>query len=134
MRKGVYLFLGFVLMGASLIIGSAGTARAEVNVNINIGAPPVVVSAPRSNWVVISGMPGIYFVSGYDFEVYYYSGAYWSYRGNGWYKQSKGKWISMRNNVPGKFFTARTKYNQQKGRSGKSGNPSQNKGSRGGKH
>jgi len=74
---------GLVLLFAFLVIGFAGTALAEVNVNINIGSPPpVLVSEPQ---LVLTPF-GIYFVQGVSYDLFFYNNYWWSRRGNRWYR------------------------------------------------
>ena len=106
MKKSLY-----VLIFAFLVIGSAGTAQAEINVNINIGPPPIVVSEPPA--VVMMPRMGIYFVPGVSFDVFFYNGYWWSPRGDRWYRASQynGPWgVVQRNYVPGQLFKVPKNY------------------------
>lgn len=111
MSKSLCGPFGLVLIFTFLIIGPVGTAQAEVNVNINIGPPPIVVSEPPT--VVMMPQSGIYFVPGYSFDVFFYNGYWWSPRGDRWYRagQYNGPWgIVQRNYVPEPLFSVPKNY------------------------
>lgn len=70
----------------------AGIAQAELNVNINLGPPPIVVSEPPH--IVMIPQTGIYYVPNVSYDVFFYNGFWWSPRGDRWYRASqyKGPW------------------------------------------
>ena len=76
-----FLILLGILVAASLAAGSAG---AEVSVNINIGPPPIVVAEPPA--VVMVPQTRVYFVPDPHVEVFFYDGYWWSPRGSAWYR------------------------------------------------
>ena len=97
------IIFGSILLFALLLIGAAGTAQAEVNVNINIGTP--------SELVMISS--GFYYVPGASFDVFFYNGFWWSRRDGYWYRASQhnGPWGHLKNSyVPGPLFNMRKDY------------------------
>ncbi|MFA6431326.1 MAG: hypothetical protein WCV91_02950 [Candidatus Margulisiibacteriota bacterium] len=112
MKKRFYGFLGYVFVFAVLAVGLAGSAQAEISVNINIGPPPIVVAAP----VEVVMMPtGIYFVPGISFDVFFYNGYWWSPRGDRWYRsgQYNGPWgVIQRNYVPAYLFKVPKNYRE----------------------
>lgn len=69
--------------------------RAEVNLNINIGAPPVVVAEP-SEVVLIPGS-GVYFVADAGPDLFFHAGFWWSPRGDRWYRSQahNGPWVTV---------------------------------------
>jgi len=83
-----------LLAGAAFAaaIGFSGPSRAEVNVNINLGPPPIVVSAPPA--VVMIPQTQVYFVPDPHIDVFFYGGYWWSPRGEQWYRARayKGPW------------------------------------------
>ena len=91
-NSGRYL-LG-LLAGAAVAaaIGFPGPARAEVSVNINLGPPPIVVSAPPA-LVMIPGSQ-VHFVPDPHIDVFFYNGYWWSPRGEQWYRarEYRGPW------------------------------------------
>lgn len=98
-------------MLAVLFTGFANTAQAEVNVSINFGPPPIVVSAPPEV-VMMPGM-GVYFVPGISYDVFFYNGYWWSPRGDRWYRSSqyKGPWgVVQRSYVPGNLIRVPKNY------------------------
>jgi hypothetical protein len=66
---------------------------AEVNLNINIGSPPVVVAEPAA--VVMIPGSGVYFVDDAGPDLFFYAGFWWSPRGDRWYRSQvyNGPWI-----------------------------------------
>ncbi|MBP2678525.1 MAG: hypothetical protein H6Q82_1590 [Deltaproteobacteria bacterium] len=75
-----------LLAGAAFAaaMGSSGPARAEVSVNINLGPPPIVVSAPPA--VVMIPGSQVHFVPDPTIDVFFYGGYWWSPRGQQWYR------------------------------------------------
>jgi hypothetical protein len=107
MRTKICRIIGPALLWALLVCGAAGTALAGVNldVNINIGPPPIVVPAPPE--VVLIPDYGVYFVPGVEFDVFFYNGYWWSPRGDRWYRARAydGPWrIVGRRYVPRPVF------------------------------
>ena len=93
MRKNICGVFGlFVFVGALFAIEGTKEASAEVNININLGPPPIVVAEPPE--VVM--IPGsiIYFVPQIEFDVFFYNGYWWSPRGSQWYRSRayNGPW------------------------------------------
>ncbi len=86
----------FLLAGAAFVavIGFSQPARAEVSVgiNINLGPPPIVVSAPPA--VVMIPGSQVHFVPDPHIDVFFYGGYWWSPRGEQWYRsrEYKGPW------------------------------------------
>ncbi len=87
----------FPILAAFLALGGPAVARAGVGVNLNtnLGPPPVVVSPP-SDLVLIPGT-GVYFVPEISADVFFYDGFWWAPRGPGWYRAEspRGPWIIM---------------------------------------
>ena len=99
LKKG--LFLMAILGLAPFVAGGAGSARAEVNVNINLGPPPIVVAEPPA--VVMVPQTRVYFVPDPHVEVFFYAGYWWSPRGPAWYRARayNGPWaVVERSRVP----------------------------------
>jgi len=92
-----------LLAGAAVaaVIGFSEPARAEVSVNINLGAPPIVVSAPPA--VVMIPGSQVHFVPDPKIDVFFYGGYWWSPRGEKWYRARayNGPWGAIeRRRVP----------------------------------
>lgn len=66
---------------------------AEVNLNINIGSPPVVVAEPAE--VVLIPGSGVYFAVDTGPDLFFHAGFWWSPRGDRWYRSRvyNGPWI-----------------------------------------
>ncbi len=72
-----------IVTGATSVLGIAEPALADVQVNVNLGPPPIVISAPPA--VVMMPGSGVYFVPDVSFDVFFYNGYWWSPRGPHWY-------------------------------------------------
>lgn len=92
----------FAILAVVVLCSLPGPSQAEVNVNINIGGPPVIVAEP-SDMVLIPGF-GVYFVPGGDVDLFFHAGFWWSPRGKRWYRARawNGPWVVVkRRAVPG---------------------------------
>src|SRR5262249_55507000 len=79
LRKGG-LLLSLMLLGGLFPM----QARAQVNVNVNIGPPaPVIVQAPPE--MVFLRDPGVYVAVGIPYDVFFIGGRYYYYQGNHWF-------------------------------------------------
>lgn len=93
MKKYINRILGlFVLSGALLLPGVVKDAVAQVQVNVNLGPPPIQVAQPPA--VVMVPRSRVYFVPDPNIDVFNYNGYWWSPRGGQWYraKAYKGPW------------------------------------------
>jgi len=89
------------LAAVALAAGGPGIARAEVNVNINLGPPPIVVSEPPA--VVMIPQSRVFFVPDPHVDVFFFEGYWWSPRGPAWYRARSydGPWaVVERSRVP----------------------------------
>lgn len=120
MRKSIYRVLGLlVFIGALFAFEATKEASAQVSVNINIGPPPIVAAAPPE--VVMVPGSAVFFVPMPDIDVFFYSGYWWSPRGNHWYRSRayNGPWgVVDRRYVPGPVYRVprdyRTVYEKEK--------------------
>lgn len=120
MRKNVYEVLGLaVLFGVLFAFGGTKMVSAEVNVNINLGPPPIQVTEPQE--VVLIPNSRVYFVPGLEFDVFFYNDYWWSPRGNRWYraKAYNGPWKTIiRLRVPAPVYRVpkdyRARYEKEK--------------------
>jgi hypothetical protein len=92
-----------LLAGAAIAaaIGFSEPAQAEVSVNINLGPPPIVVSAPPA--VVMIPGSQVHFVPDPSIDVFFYGGYWWSPRGERWYRARayNGPWgVIERHRIP----------------------------------
>jgi hypothetical protein len=85
----------FAVLVVLFLSGPPDSSLAEVNLNINIGPPPVFLAEP-SVVVLIPG-PGVYFVPDADADLFFYAGFWWSPRGDRWYRSKvyNGPWIVL---------------------------------------
>jgi hypothetical protein len=89
-------------------------AAAEVNVEINLGPPVIMMDEPAE--VVFMPAYGIYFVPGLAYDIFFYNGFWWSSRGRHWYRSryySRGWTISMDRNVPGPLLRVPKDYRKR---------------------
>lgn len=71
----------------------ASPAKAEVNINVGIGLPPIVVSAPPA--VVVIPGTYVYIAPDLDEDVFFYRGHWWRSHGRKWYRADDfgGPWV-----------------------------------------
>ncbi len=94
MAKGVYAAISIIaVLGLLAVPGGMREAAGQVQVNINLGPPPVVVGEP-SAMVLVPGSR-VYYVPEPGVDVFYYNGYWWSPRGPQWYRARahNGPWI-----------------------------------------
>ena len=108
-----FLKINFILV--CLVVGYIGTAQAAVNlnVNLNVGPPPVVMSEPPE--VVMMPETGVYFVPAVSFDLFFFNGNWWSPRGWRWYmsRAYNGPWgIIRRNQVPANLVRVPKNYRE----------------------
>lgn len=74
---------------------AAGGAIAEVNVNINVGPPAVVVAGPPE--VVAIPRTLVYFAPGADADLFFYAGYWWTPERGRWFRSRTydGHWIMV---------------------------------------
>ena len=106
MRKVIVGILGLtVLLCLFGALGATTEALAGVEVNVNIGPPPIVVAEPPE--VVLVPGSQVYFVPQPGIDVFFYSGYWWSPRGDRWYRARayNGPWVIVeRRYVPAPVF------------------------------
>jgi hypothetical protein len=98
------------LLGALLTLGGT-KAVAEVHVNINLGPPPVIVAEPPA--VVMVPRSQVYFVPDPEIDIFFYSGYWWSPRGDRWYRARaySGPWATVeRRYVPAPVYRVPRNY------------------------
>lgn len=112
MRKGINAILGMaILLGAFMALGGVKEAAAQVQVNVNLGPPPIVVAEPPA--MVLVPHTQVYFVPEPNIDVFFYNGHWWSPRGERWYRSSayNGPWtIVERRYVPGPVYRVPRDY------------------------
>jgi hypothetical protein len=84
-----------IVVFLAAFIGYAVTAYAEVNVNIGIGLPPVVIPAPPP--VVLVPSTYVYFVPDVSVDIFFYHG-YWYRPHHGHYYRAtsyNGPWVTL---------------------------------------
>jgi len=88
---------GLVMLGAVAMEGMlAIPAHAEVNINVNIGAPPPVVVVERPTMLYL-GEPGVFVAVGVPYDIFFVSGRYYYFHGNNWFWASGygGPWVHV---------------------------------------
>jgi hypothetical protein len=108
-----------LLVGAAIAAtGFTEPARAEVNVNINLG-PPVVIAEPPH--LVLVPQSQVYFSPDPQVDIFFYGGYWWSPRGDRWYRATEhnGPWgVIERSHVPQEVIVVprdyRTRFEREK--------------------
>ncbi|MBM3217155.1 MAG: hypothetical protein FJZ38_00465 [Candidatus Rokubacteria bacterium] len=77
---GKTLIAGIVIAATAL---AALPAAAEVNVNVSIGPPPVIFSAPPR--VVVVPKTPVYYAPDTSYNVFFYDGRYYSFHNGAWF-------------------------------------------------
>jgi len=114
MRKTICGFLGIWAVFSvlfTLLFSNSVFAETNVNVNINLGPPPIKVVAPAE--VVLIPRLGVHFVPDLEFTVFFYDGYWWSPRGAVWYRATayNGSWVIInRPYVPTVLFKVPGNY------------------------
>jgi len=87
---GFAMLLGVVAMDGIM----AMPARAEVNINVNIGAPPPVVVVERPHMLYLNE-PAVYVAVGVPYDIFFVGGRYYRYHGDHWFYASgyNGPWV-----------------------------------------
>jgi hypothetical protein len=85
------------IASAVFLFQAASMAQAsDFSFNINVGGPPVVISQPPD--FLYPPELGYGVAVGLPYDMFYFSGVYYIYRGGGWYRTSSygGNWIKVR--------------------------------------
>lgn len=89
---------GFITLVALIAMEGmlAVPARAEVNINVNIGPPPPVVVVERPTMLYL-GEPGLFVAVGVPYDIFFVSGRYYYFHGNNWFWASGygGPWVHV---------------------------------------
>jgi hypothetical protein len=83
--------VGFVVLLA--IVGAMPlAAAAEINVNINVGPPPVIFAEPPR--VVVVPQTPVYYVPDTSYNVFFFDGRYYSFNDGAWFLATshRGPW------------------------------------------
>jgi len=75
------------LVGLAAIFGVAARGAADVNVNINLGAPPapppIVIAEPPP--MIVVPHTTVYYAPSVNYDFFYYGGRYYTFHEGGWY-------------------------------------------------
>jgi hypothetical protein len=90
--SGLVMLAGAIAMEGTLAI----PARAEVNINVNIGPPPPVVVVERPTMLYL-GEPGLFVAVGVPYDIFFVSGRYYYFHGGNWFWASGygGPWVHV---------------------------------------
>ena len=87
-----------LLVALSLLVGSATSASAQVNVGIGLPGVQIGINVPvYPELVLVPGYP-VYYDPRADSNYFFYDGVYWVYQGDNWYASSwyNGPWRLVR--------------------------------------
>ncbi|MDI6740090.1 MAG: hypothetical protein QME74_06975 [Candidatus Edwardsbacteria bacterium] len=95
----------FTLFLGAILITAATTLVADVDVNVNIGLPVVVLDSEPE----LAYIPGtyVYFIFGREDDFFFYQGYWWRPHRNRWYRSGlyNGPWVVIApRRVPGPFL------------------------------
>jgi len=117
--KGFRCLLSGAAIAAAILFSDPARAEVSVGVNINLGPPPIVVSAPPA--VVMIPGSQVHFVPDPQIDVFFYGGYWWSPRGEQWYRARayEGPWgvIEPRRVPPAVVYMPRdyrTRYERER--------------------
>jgi hypothetical protein len=98
MMRGSHALAG--LVGLAAMFGVASRGAAEVNVNINIGAPPlppppIVIAEPPP--MIVVPRTDVYYAPSVAYDFFYYGGHYYTFHEGGWFWSASvhGPWWSV---------------------------------------
>lgn len=86
------------VLAVLLLWGLPVSAAADVNVNVNIGAPVVIAEPPA---VALIPGAGVYFVPDAGPDFFFFGGFWWSPRGDRWYRARayNGPWVVVERRI-----------------------------------
>ena len=107
----------YLLIAATLLLGSVTSAHAQVSVNIGFGpAVDIGIQVPvYPQLVQVPGYP-VYYAPRASANYFFYDGAYWVYQGDSWYVSSwyNGPWRPVAPGyVPGYVLRVPVRYYRQ---------------------
>ncbi|MDW7773673.1 MAG: hypothetical protein SCH71_12370 [Desulfobulbaceae bacterium] len=112
MKKSILGALGAGVFFVALFVpASMNEAFAEIDVNINIGPPPISIAEPPA--VAMIPNSTIYFVPRIEHDLFFYDNYWWAPRGSQWYRSSafNGPWKIIENHyVPAPVFQVPKDY------------------------
>lgn len=81
---------------AVILLQAASAAQAGISFSINVGGPPIVVAQPPD--FLYPPELGFGVAVGVPYDMFYFSGIYYIFRGGGWYRTDYygGPWIKVR--------------------------------------
>ncbi len=86
----------YLLVASSLLLGSVGSAQAQVSIGIGVGLPAVDIGINVPVYPELVRVPGypVYYDPRASVNYFFYDGAYWVYQGDDWYASSwyNGPW------------------------------------------
>ncbi len=87
---------GLLLSGITLIMATATPSLAEVNINVNIGAPPPVIVHERPAMIYLRE-PAVYVAVGVPYDIFFVGGRYYYFHGDNWFWAAGygGPWVHV---------------------------------------
>lgn len=77
---------------AMIFVSAAVPAHSEVNVNVNIGPPPIVVHEPE---LIVVPRTMVYYAPAVEVDLFFYRGRWWSRHDGRWFRSRShnGPWV-----------------------------------------
>jgi hypothetical protein len=93
MRKAIFVGIATFFLAGFVLTGAP--ARAGMNVNVNIGAPAVVVAQPPEMILVPDSL--VYYAPGVEAELFFYRGDWYTRSSGRWYRgrSYEGPWVTV---------------------------------------
>ena len=94
MKREMIRFSAAMFCAIALNGLTPSSAQAQLNVNVNIGAPPpVIVQSPPT--MVFLTEPGVYVATGVSHDIFFIGGRYYYFHGDRWFWGSAydGPWV-----------------------------------------
>ena len=85
-----------VVSAVVLFQTASAVQAADVSFSINVGGPPIVIAQPPD--FLYPAELGFGVAVGVPYDMFYFSGIYYVFRGGGWYRTSSygGSWVKVR--------------------------------------
>ena len=85
----------FVVLASAMCLWSPPAARGAVNVNVNVGPPPIVFPTPPR--LVVVPDTRVYYAPEAGINLFVYDGRYYSFHDGAWFRATshRGPWVAV---------------------------------------